>query len=764
MRHINRKVYLTSAALALVLAPLPAIAQESDAASDTQELRVAKIVVTSRKVEEDLQSAPLAVTAFGAAEIQDAGLANIEDIALLTPGLTFAPLFGGAGSIPVIRGQSTSIGESNVGFFVDGVYQSSRAAMDALLAGNIERVEVVKGPQSALYGRNTFAGAINYITRKPSRNLEGGVETTLGDYGLREVRGNISVPMIEDQLYFRGGASHYRRDGYFDNELTGDDLDSRETNVLSASFEATPSASLGAVLRIAYEKTSNGDSPLRFLENNAAPGNPTPAPLPPAFQLYAGEMLASGSGYSVSPGGFDRKNTSVSLAVDKEFDSGLTLTSITGYVELETEQNVDNDYEARSIRYSRATADLAEFSQELRLASSPDGSLRWMVGAYYYDLSSDGRISDTFVDGAFVLAQALSVTPLAGLLPAGAITTNDETTTSYALFGSLSYDLTDRLTGTFEGRWTSETKDIVATQQSPLSPAIGVFTDSAEFENFVPKFILDYQYSDDLMVYLSAAKATKTGGFNIDVTGSGILPSERIYDPEESWTYEGGFKSTLADGRMTLNGAVYHIQWTDQIVRALGATFATLNANAGETSITGVELETRARLARGLDLTAGYAYTDSAYDKYTFGALAGLGLDPVLDGKPLQWVSEHQFNLSLQYQKPAFGNWEWMARGDLAYFSDQSTVQTADAYVGDTTLVNLRTGLSNDDLSVSFWVRNLFEEDTAVTGVFLPNQASRFDTANGLATPAPVVGFEAFNGLVTARDPRAWGVTLRKSF
>jgi len=765
VKNISKNNYMMGAAvIVLACAALPALAQEPVSQSDSKELRIEKVVVTSRKVEEDLQSAPLAITAFGEAEIEDAGLVSIEDIALLTPGLTFAPLFGGSGSIPVIRGQSTSIGESNVGFFVDGVYQSSRAAMDSMLAGNIARVEVAKGPQSALYGRNTFAGAINYITKKPANDFEASVQATAGDYGLRELRGNVSVPIIEDQLYFRGGLSHYRRDGYFDNELTGEDLDSRETNVLTASFEATPSSTLNAVLRFAYEHTSDGDDPLRFLENNAASGNPTPAPLPPAFQLFAGEMKGSDSGFAVSPGGFDRKNSSASLAIDKDFENGLTLTSITGYVDLQTEQGVDNDYEARSIRYSNATTDLTEFSQELRLASSPENRFHWMLGGYYYDLSSDGLVSDTFVDGALALAQALAGSPLGGLLPAGAITTNDESTSSFAVFGSASYDFTDKLTGTFEGRWTTESKDIVATQQSPISTAVGTFTDSADFNNFVPKFTLDYQVNDNLMLYTSVAKAVKTGGFNIDVTGSGILPSERTYDPEKSWTYEGGFKSTLANGRMTLNGAVYQIKWTDQIVRSLGATFATLNANAGETSITGLELETRARLADGLDLSAGYAYTDSAYDKYTFGVLAGLGLDPVLDGKPLQWVSENQFNVSLQYQRSAFGGWDWMTRGDLSYYSEQSTIQTADAYVGDTTLFNLRTGIENDTVSISLWARNVFDEDTAVTGVFIPNQASRYDTANGLVSPAPVVGFEAFNGLVTSRDPRTWGITVRKSF
>ncbi len=766
MTKSRKNLYMMGASLAVLgCVALPVAAQDTASDTQTDELRVATVTVTTRKVEENLQDAPLSITAFGVAEIEAAGLTNIEDIALLTPGLTVAPLFGGGASTVVIRGQSTTIGEPNVGFFIDGVYQSSRAAMDALLAGNVERVEIAKGPQSALYGRNTFAGAINYITKKPANEFEAGLQLTAGDYGLREIRASISSPIIEDQLYFRGAVSHYARDGYFDNELTGEDLDTKETNVASFSLEATPSPDLSVVARASYESTSDGDDPLRFLVNNAAPANPTPAPLPPALQLFAGEMPGFEDGFAVSPGGFDRENLSLSLAINKDFANGFTVTSITGYTDLQLETDVDNDYEARSIRYSSNQTDLTEFSQELRLASPVDDRFSWMVGGYYYDLSSDAAITDTFVDGAFALATALAGSPLGGLLPGGAITTNDESTSSFALFGSASFDITEQLTATFEGRWTTEEKDIIATFQDPISLAsLPDFAQKAEFDNFVPKFTLDYHVNDDILLYATAAKAVKTGGFNVDVTGSGLLPSERTFDPEKSWTYEAGFKSTLANGRMTLNGAVYQIEWTDQIVRALGGSFAVLNANAGESTVTGLELDMKARLAEGLDLTAGYAYTDSSYDTYTFGALAGLGLDPVLDGTRLQYVSENQFNASLQYKAPVYGDWAVMVRGDYAYYSDQSTVQTADAFVGDTSLFNGRIGIESDSMSIMFWGRNLFDEDTAVTGVFFPNQATRFDTANGLASPAPVVGFQAFGGLVTSRDPRSWGVTVSKSF
>jgi len=761
MTKINKTLLLMAGASILPLAySAPAYAQGESA--DDAERDV--IVVTTRKREESLQTVPVAVTAFSADDIEDARITNVEDIARLTPGFTFAPLFGGGASTPVIRGQSTTIGEPNVGFFIDGVYQSSRTIMDSLLGDSIERVEVAKGPQSALYGRNTFAGSVNFVTKDPSNELEGGLELTAGKSGHFDGRANISGPIIEDGLYFRLGGRFFRRDGYFTNELTGDDLDDRRTLVVSGALTATPSANFEATLRVGYEDTNDGDDPLRFAVNNAAPANPTPAPLPDALQLFAGEVPNEQTGFAVTPGFVDRENFTISLSMEWDVSDGYTITSITGFNDFNNEFATDNDYEARSIRFSSGRTAQEEFSQELRITSPGDQRFRWMLGGYYYDLSLENSLNDLFVDSAATLAISLAPTPLGGLLPLGAINTTNETTESFAIFGQLEYDLTDRLGFAFDGRWTTEEKTASAVDTNPITMAQGTFQDTANFDNFVPRFTLDYQASDDLFLYATAAKAIKTGGFNVVTVAGAILDSERTYGPEKSWNYEIGAKTTLADGRVRFNVAGFYTDWSDQIVRALGATFAVLNANAGKTSVKGIEAELFANIADGLDFTGGFAYTDSEYDSYTFGALAGLGLNPVLDGTRLQYVSKYTANASLQYSHPITNDFDWTSRFDIAYQSDQSIVQTADAFVGDATTINLRTGIENDRYALFVWVENLTEEDSAVTGVFIPNQATRFDTAASLAIMGPPVGFQAFNGLITSRNPRIWGVTARLKF
>jgi iron complex outermembrane receptor protein len=756
MTKYKKSILLASAALGLILPTATAYAQEAKVTDE--------IIVTARKKSESLQSVPLAITAFTAIDIQNAGIDNVEDIALLTPGFTFAPLFGGGASTPVIRGQSTTIGEPNVGFFVDGVYQSSRSIMDAMLGGNIERVEIAKGPQSALYGRNTFAGAVNFVTKKPSNEMSGQVEATAGNGGHYALRGNVSGPLAEDSVYFQLGGVYSKHSGFFTNELTGDNLDERESTILTGALMFTPSENLEIVARIGYDATRDGDDPARFLVSNASPANPTPAPLPPALQLFSGEVPSFETGFAVTPGHSNHDNLILSLSADLEMDSGYTLTSITGYNNLDVDNATDNDYEARSIRYTTQLVDQKELSQEIRITSPQEQRFSWMAGAYYYDLDTTTDTVDTFVDGALGLATALAGSPLGGLLPAGIINNTNEQTQSFALFGYVDFDISEQLTATLEGRWTSEEKQAIAVDTNPLTLTSATFDQTAKFDNFVPRFTLDYQMNDTTLLYGSVSKAVKAGGFNVVTTAGAILDSERTYAPEKSWNYEVGVKTNLGDST-TLNVAAFKIDWNDQIVRALGATFAVLNANAGKTSVQGIEVELRSRLTDNLDFTGGFAYTDSAYDSYTFGAIAALGGDPVLDGNRLQYVSEVTANASLQYSQPVSDTLDWKSRIDLAYQSDQNIVQTDDAFSGDTTLVNVRTGIDSGNWELLVWVDNLFEEDSAVTGVFIPNQASRFDTANSLVNPTiPVVGFQAFNALAWSRNPREWGVTARYKF
>lgn len=761
-----RRSTLTITVLSLGLGSHTSIAQQGD-------VQLEEIVVTARKRDESLQQLPLTVTAFGTQDIQDASITNIEDIATLTPSFTFARLLGGSSATPVIRGQPTVIGEPNVGFFLDGVYQSSRAIMDATLAESVERVEVVKGPQNALYGRNTFSGAINFVSKLAHQNLDdktqGQVSISLGNGGLRRTTASLSGPVAlnsdrENASRYNLSAVQEKSDGFFINELTNTELDTRESTVLSGSIRLEPNEVTEVIARVGYDRTRDGDFALRFLDNNFSLANPTSAPIPPALQGYEGEITNYERGFAVTPGHNNHDNLTAALTVKLDLQNS-TLTSVTGLNDLQVDIATDNDYEARSIRFINQDTDQTEWSQELRWSSNDQSTRPWMIGAYYYDLETDISTVDRFVDEAFQLSRSLSISPLGGLLPSGIDQQSVETTENFSLFGSYQYPLTPRLTATLEGRWSREEKTVRAIDTNLLNGTTALFEQSAKFSDFLPRLTLAYQADDQNLLYMNVAKAVKTGGFNVNTTAGAILPSERTYQPEESTNYELGIKSTILNGRMNLNLAAFYTDWDDQIVRALGATFATLNANAGQSTVKGIELETQIAVSRGLSFSGGLAYIDSQYDQYTFGALAGLGIDPVLDGTRLQFVSDVQAHASLQYLQAVSTTWQWKSRVDVSYQSDQSVVQTSSAFTDDTTLVNIRTGFSSDHWEVYIWAKNLFEENSAISGVFIPNQATRFDTAASLINPTiRPRGFEAFHALSWSRNPREWGVTAKYRF
>lgn len=727
---------------------------------------VPEIVVTTRKREENLQQVPIAITAFTAVDIRDAGIQSIDDIALLTPGFTISPLFGQSGAVtPVIRGLSQTIGETNVGFFIDGVYQSSRATMESLLGDNIERIEIAKGPQSALYGRNTFGGAINYISKPPGDEFEASAEVTYGRDEEFDIRASVGGPIIADRLFFRAGFTHHEKDGYFTNELTGGTLDDRNSEIYTGTLRATPNDDIDIRFNIGFENTNDGDDPLVFATNNIRPADLFGVGLL-VPQVFGGELPNPRGGFAFTPGYLNRDNLSMSLSVDWDLGA-VTVTSITGYNDLDLDDLTDDDYEARVIHETLVIKDLQEFSQELRIASNGDGRFNWMLGGYYYDLDEK-----TITDGRNVGLGAALETTLAGfMLPffgtssfASDVT---EKTKSYAVFGQAGADVTEQLAFTFSGRFTHEKKSVNSVDSA------GVFVDSDTFNSFTPRVSLDYQVTDDAMVYFSAAKAIKSGGFNV-VSGLGsIADSERTYGKEKSWNYELGAKTSWFDNRMTFNVTGYYISWKDQIVRALGSTFVPLNINAGETTSHGVEIEMAAQPLEGLDLRAGFAYTDAEYEDFDFTTLLLVGFDPAetqLAGTRLQYVSKYTANGTVQYRTPVTNDINWFNRFDVMYQTDQSAVQTADAFTGDRTLVNLKTGFEMERVSVTFSVDNVFNNRVANNGVFVPNPARRFDFANGFPTIlgvpgfGPAVGFEAFGGLVHASPPRVWGVTIRAHY
>jgi len=736
---------------------LPMAVHAEDITTGVSSLSLDEMVVTTRKREETLQKVPIAITAFSAKLIEDAALQNIEDVAMMTPGLTYTPLFGGRVGNPVIRGMNTTIGEPNIGFFIDGVYQEARGAMEAMFGDELERIEVAKGPQSALYGRNTFAGAINYVTKQPGNESEGRFEATIGNEGRRDTRFSHSGAITEDTLFYRVGAMHSGFDGFYDNELTGGNLDDKQSNIYSLSLVALPTDDLEMIFRVGVENTNDGDDAVQFVENNQdfttnliSPSLPVPFN---DFQSYGGDLPKLANGFAVTPGHNDRDNVTTSFQLNWDLDT-VTFTSITGYNDLELDSVIDSDYEARELRLTETNTEQDEISQEFRITSI-DQPIRWMTGVYFYDLDRNTKTVDAFVPGA-----ALTVPLVARGLAPSLSSDSDEGTRNWALFGSLGFDMTEQLALTISGRYAYEKKTANVVDTNLDTSAVGLFNDSASFKNFTPKIALDYQLNDYAMVYVSLAKAVKSGGFNTDTISGLVTDDERSYDEEKSLNYEIGLKSSWLDNRLTTNVALFYIEWEDQIVRALGDNGAVLNENAGESSSRGFELEIAAKPAQNWDVTAGLSYTDAQYDEYTFGALSALGMNPVLDGNPIQFVSEWTANASIQYIKPvAISGFDWRTRVDTMYQSEQSGISVDNPpLIPSRTIVNFRSGLENDKYALNFWVKNLFNNDDVIGAVAIPNPAEAADFIPG------VNGYQRFQSLTQAAAERTYGITASVKF
>jgi len=637
-----------------------------------QELEV--VTVTARKTEERLQDAPVAVSAFTAAAIESQGLRSVDDLAKLAPGLSFSQAFGRTTDRPVIRGQSNVLAgfqfgvESGTAYFIDGVYYPGD--IQGLDFGSLERIEVVKGPQSALYGRNTYAGAINFITRAPGKS-EASVKASMAEFGEEEFSFSVGGSFFDGRLGARLAARSYDYDGEYVNQLTGKKVGQESTKSVSLSLKYEPTENVDVSFTGLYRHDRDG-SIAQFQQpasaNNCYAGYRSTMyrdPAGPATsgnnpnQYYCGKLRPgliriNSEPMPVDVGGVTqiRDATSFDGAYRDEFFSALRLdwdiggsgwiaTAQSGYRDSTKKTGVEDYSEAFTLipqfnpgTFSFAYPDDSEplfttttrndyrdNSVELRIASPTDRRLRGLLGVYHFELEDDGS------DLTFWSAST-------------GLRSYTENVEDKAVFGLVAFDLTDRLTLTGEVRRTEETKErsdycapnvgssdynyftntctnLGFTMQpgssTYYSHALGatMYTGTTEFESTTPRVTLDWKVADGTLLYGVYARGAKPGGLN------GILGrtlGKPTYAQEESKNYELGVKWTSPSNRMQVNASVYAIDSTDvQFTQALSppgstAIVSTVATNQGAGEIRGVELETQIALTDALSVAASYAY------------------------------------------------------------------------------------------------------------------------------------------------------------
>ncbi|MCY3565779.1 MAG: TonB-dependent receptor, partial [Gammaproteobacteria bacterium] len=534
---IRRRKNLTRFRLIAGTVSLAAMALSGQALA--QESLVEEITVTARKVEESLNDTPVSVSAFTTASIEQLDINSVTDIARFTPGLSFSSAFGRSTERPVIRGQGNILArvqfgvESGVAYFVDGMYYAGD--IQSLDMSNLERVEVIKGPQSALYGRNTYSGAINFVTRRPGQDFSGRARVRgLGD-GEQELVGSVGGQLIDGVLAMQAAVRHYEFDGQWTNTVTEQPIGQEESDSINVTLDWTPNESFSLTGRVQYQEDNDGTRPF-FLqsaaENNCYPGFRSLAfwPLVESRnpnQYFCGEILPRpialndgpdadgvpnvipginpgstffGNVYSLGQGvlfsGVERELNNYALSASYNLDSGNTLTFQVSRRDEEAKTGSDSDHGPTNFFLGPeaffALSNVTEFTEtayEARLDSAADSALRWSAGVFHYDLEED---QTDIVPGGFS--------------PDGI----DNFITNTAAFVSVGWDFSDRASATVELRYADEEKSQVDINAAGMV----AFSGATSFFSFAPRVTLDYRLNDDAMLYGIYSEGIKPGGLN----------------------------------------------------------------------------------------------------------------------------------------------------------------------------------------------------------------------------------------------------------
>ncbi len=751
---------------ALLAAAIASVMTVNGVADDSSNFVIEEVVVTAQKRAQSVNDIGVTVTAFGSDDIQELGFETAKDIANNTPGLSSTNATSGGTPIFAIRGigldDFNSTNSSGVGVYVDEVF----AAYPVFLTGqlfDVERVEVLKGPQGTLYGKNTTGGAINFVSVKPREEFEGYFTAGLSRWDTYKVEGAINGSLAEG-VRSRLALSSTQGDGWQEDIHTGDEYG--EPDVLSVrsltSIDFGDSSEL--LLNLHYSKDEG--TPL-------SPQNPNADAI---YGLPKGTIGTSDDAAEVNVGELDVMRdeegfgASATLTVDFE---RFTLTSITAYDEYKRDV-VDNfDGQSLSTDDFIFDEDFEVFSQELRLTSNNSGGFHWVAGLGFSKEEVNAKTTANLTD---LIDGALNLPPAEGGfglgVPVDSATSSSiytQETTSVGAYLHTETDLSERLMLTagirfsydkreFDGHtvdhegWFLTLQDLVldltadftddglANGSVPITPIIpplantvAVTLDDSESEtNWSGKLGLDYTLSDDWLLYGSVATSYKSGIFY----GSPAAAPEALayIEPEEVLAYELGFKGVMLDGGLQLSGAVYHYVYDNRQTSASVFSSATQSdvstlATIDESEISGAELEFRWIPAQGWDVRAGLSYIDSEVTEAPGAMVRGLQLtEPVVAGTELAQAPKWSYSTVIRYEwfpvdgflASVMANYSWIDEQAAGVGTDEQGIY------GEVDSLRLRLSFGREDLQwqISAWIDNL-EDHNASTYAFTNTDGSQ---------------------------------------
>lgn len=695
--------------------------------------RLEEVTVSARRREESLQDVPASITAFSAGDLVDNNVDDVTDYFTKTPNVSFTES-GTRGERNIsIRGVSNLGGQVQaLAFYIDefnivnGPQTANTGNTNSTFNPqlyDVERIEVLRGPQGTYFGRNATGGAINITTKKPTNEFHGEVSAGYGRLSTWEVGGVLNVPLAPETLLFRTSVFYQESDGFVDNVNPVGGGSGTEFLNYRAALRFQPSANVMADLTVNYTKEDQGTS--ETVANGVLDGGS-------AGLLRALRFTGAINEVAFYPGNRREVNHDVKDDQQNEFvtivgkidwqTEWFTVTSVTGYLDTDFDSINDLDFTSFGFLDQDRHVTTDSISEELRFAGTVGDSVEWLLGGIYAEDDKNQKFAVVPGSAGFL-----------GLPPGFLIDTGDITfeTESFAVFGELTWHATDRLALTVGGRYTD---DEVSQRVEgvnfgrPDVPGQG----EVGFTDFSPRFAVAFDLTDDVTLYASASKGYKAGGLQLNVTQQ--LPIFD-FDEETIWNYEGGVKLRAFDGRASLGLAVFYMDWEDLQVSTNLAfvdpvtnqiTFLNVTDNAASASTKGVEFEARFLPTEGLEFGATAGYLDAEFDSFPDAFVLGSTVD--LSDRRIPRAPQWTLSADGEYRFPLARLSDGLAGLGDAYFRAEwsyrdETVPGIDSLVRNAPhdrpdafdIVNFRAGFEGRRLRVDAYVENAFDEEYFTT-------------------------------------------------
>jgi len=724
-----------SGAVLLALPPGAAHAQTDSSPS------IETVVVTAEKREENILNIGINITSLSGEDLRTSRILTATDLATQIPNVDVKTNIPGAQQIITVRGVGlddfSSTNNSSVGVYVDDVFLASFAEMDFNMY-DLARVEVLKGPQGTLYGRNSTAGAINIISARPSLDdFAANLSAGYGNFGTFEADGMLNIPVTDTLALRFAGKTVQQSDGYWFSRVLDRDL-GRQNNFLGrAQALWEPTSDITVLLKLEGEHNRSEIGVGKFFGTiSTVPGAACPDFSDPSHCVDAHGYTDTtsnkfeGDWNHLAPYNVDSWNGT--LHIDDNF-GWATLTSVTGYINFKREFYIDADAAPTSdVEFDQNDA-VSQFSQELRLAGDTSG-ISWLAGAYY----SWDRVH-SYTPGTLVDSFGLDV-----------FIESHQITNSAAVFGQAKWPITDQLTLTTGLRLNYEDRSYIGGTDFVV-PVLGIHIptthqDDKLFDRNVSWHGgLDYKPDDDTLFYLSIARSTKSGGFfnGISTQNEALAP----YKPERLTDYEGGVKAQLLEHTLQIDGSVFYYDYTDlqaQTFTNVGAVSLIKLSNIHKATIYGLDLDATWLPLSGLTLRGGLGLLHTRLGSFPFATPSGPVTMP--GGNKLPDAPEVTFTGLVRYEHPLSDDYlgSVQIQGKYADSSFKEALNTPYLFTDPNWVFDSRIAISTNSSNweLAFWMKNMFDEEHVVTA-----------TDDGLG-----MGYRIFN------TPRTFGFTVSHKF